>query len=368
MMKETMKFGIVPVITIFLTFPGCRSNFYSEKDFPIVPKFDAHVHIASDRGYFEEQAEKDNFNLLTINVDVSDSLAVKRQYDFAISSVRKHPGRVFYSPTFFFDTTGWGSEAWSKRTISELNNYISDGAVSVKLWKNIGMTLRDKNGKFIMIDDPGLDPVINFIVKKGLAVTGHLGEPRNCWLPLDEMTIKGDSDYFAANPKYHMYLHPDYPSYDDQIKARDHMLEKHPDLTFIGCHLGSLEWSVDELAKRLDRFPNMAVDMAARICHLQYQSLTDYKKVRDFCIRYQDRLIYGTDLADEETDNKEALGRKIHETWINDWRFFATDNEMTSNQFRGNFRALHLPGEVVDKIFYRNAVKWYKLNSHEFKL
>jgi predicted TIM-barrel fold metal-dependent hydrolase len=299
---------------------------------------------------------------VTINVDVSDSLSVKRQYDFAVESVRKHPGQVFYSATFFFDTTGWGTGIWSSRTISKLNSYISDGAVSVKLWKNIGMSIRDKNGKFIMADDPGLDPVIDFIKKKGLPVTGHLGEPRNCWLPLDKMTIKGDNDYFAAHPQYHMYLHPEYPSYDDQIKARDHLLERHPDLIFIGCHLGSIEWSVDELAKRLDRFPNMAVDLAARICHLQYQSLTDYEKVRDFCIKYQDRLIYGTDLADDGNSNGEGLARQIHETWINDWKYFTTNTEMTSDNFRGKFKALHLPREVVNKIFCRNAVKWYKLN------
>ena len=99
-----------------------------------------------------------------------------------------------------------------------------------------------------------------------------------------------------------MFLHPEYPSYEDQINARDHLLELHPDLIFIGCHLGSLEWNVDELAKRLDKFPNMAVDMAARICHLQYQSQRTAIKVRDFCIKYQDRLLYGTDLSD--TDNR----------------------------------------------------------------
>lgn len=101
------------------------------------------------------------------------------------------------------------------------------------------------------------------------------------------MTVKSDSAYFANHPHYHMYLHPEYPSYEDQINARDHMLEKHPELTFIGCHLGSLEWNIDELAKRLDKFPNMAVDMAERICHLEYQSAKDLKKVRDFCIKYQ---------------------------------------------------------------------------------
>ena len=92
-----------------------------------------------------------------------------------------------------------------------------------------------------------------------------------------------------------MYRHPEFPSYEDQIVARDRMLEKHADLQFVGAHLGSLEWSVDELAKRLDRFPNMAVDMAARIPHLQVQSVKNWQKVHDFMIKYQDRLIYATD-------------------------------------------------------------------------
>lgn len=357
-----MKIGYGSILLIYFALAGCRSNFFKEEDFPAVLKIDAHVHINSDKGFFEEQASRDKFKVITINVDLSDSLAVRQQFGFAIKSVRKYTGEVFYSPTFFFDTTGWGTDAWSAGTINKLNSYISDGAVSVKLWKNIGMSLRDKNGKFIMIDDPALDPVIDFIIKKGLPVTGHLGEPRNCWLPLDKMTIKGDSDYFANNPKYHMYLHPDYPTYDDQIKARDHLLEKHPDLIFIGCHLGSLEWSVDELAKRLDRFPNMAVDLAARICHLQYQSLSNYEKVRDFCIKYQDRLIYGTDLGDDGTSNGEELARQIHETWINDWKYFTTNTEMNSGNFRGKFTGLHLPKEVIRKIFSENAIKWYKLN------
>ena len=62
-----------------------------------------------------------------------------------------------------------------------------------------------------MIDDPAIEPVINFIISKNLPITGHLGEPRNCWLPLNEMTVSGDSSYFAENPQYHMFLHPEYP-------------------------------------------------------------------------------------------------------------------------------------------------------------
>ena len=175
------------------------------------------------------------------------------------------------------------------------------------------------------------------------------------------MTVSGDSSYFAENPQYHMFLHPEYPSYEDQINARDNLLEKHPDLIFVGCHLGSLEWNVDELAKRLDKFPNMAVDMAARICHLQYQSARDRKKVRDFIIKYQDRLLYGTDLSDEGSGTVQELSAQIHNTWLEDWKYFATDEKMTAPSFRGEFEGLQLPKEVVRKIYSENAIKWYKL-------
>jgi predicted TIM-barrel fold metal-dependent hydrolase len=356
-----MKTNLFFSILILILSAACRNNYYTEADYSKVSKIDSHVHLNSEKTFFEDQAIKDRFRLITLNVDHSDSMAVKEQLKNALSAKQKFPKDVYYGATFYFDTTGWNSDRWSKNIISQLEQNISGGAVSVKFWKNIGMTVREKNGKFIMVDDPKLDPVIDYIVKKGLPITGHLGEPRNCWLPLNEMTVSSDSNYFARNPQYHMFLHPEYPSYNDQINARDHMLEKHPDLVFIGCHLGSLEWNVDELAKRLDKFPNMAVDMSARICHLQFQSAKDRQRVRDFCIKYQDRLLYGTDLSDNGTNNGEGLAKRIHETWLDDWKYFATKDEMSSDKFKGKFEGLQLPRKVVDKIFNENAIKWYKL-------
>jgi predicted TIM-barrel fold metal-dependent hydrolase len=347
---------------LLLVLASCGNNFYTSSDYPIIKKIDSHVHVNSESHFFEKQALKDNFKLVTINVDVADSMSVINQLKHALISKEKYPHDFFYAATFYFDTSGWDTERWSKEAIKHLEKNILGGAVSVKFWKNIGMTERDRNGKFIMIDDPKIDPVINYIVAKGLPITGHLGEPRNCWLPLSEMTVRGDSQYFATYPQYHMFLHSEYPSYEQQISARDHMLEKHPDLKFIGCHLGSLEWSVDELARTFDRFPNMAVDLAARICHLEYQSLNNHQKVRDFCIKYQDRLIYGTDLEDNGTNDEAKLVKRMHETWLDDWNYFTTDDEMTSDSFKGTFQALHLPKEVVNKIFYENSVKWYKLS------
>ncbi len=179
-----MKLKNIIFLTTSLLLASCQGNFYTSKDFSAVRKIDSHIHINSNKGYFEEAAIQDNFILLTFGVDHSDSASVRKQQDDALFSVGKYPGRVFYGPTFFFDTAGWGTESWSRKIISQLDKDLSGGAISVKIWKNIGMTVRDRSGKFIMVDDPGLGPVIDFIKSKGLPITGHLGEPRNCWLPL----------------------------------------------------------------------------------------------------------------------------------------------------------------------------------------
>jgi len=361
-----MRIKLLTLTLASVVILSCQSKYYAEEDFSSILKIDSHIHINSDDGVFEEQAAEDNFLLITLNVDHGDSANIRRQYNHALISAQKHPGRIFFGPTFLFDTAGWGSDEWSKKIISQLDEDLSaPGVITVKIWKNIGMTVRDRSGRFIMVDDPGLDPVIEFIKSKNLPITGHLGEPRNCWLPLDQMTVSSDSSYFARNQQYHMFLHPEYPSYEDQIDARDNMLEKHPDLTFIGCHLGSLEWNVDSLARRLDKYPNMAVDMSARICHLQYQSAINRKRVRDFCIKYQDRLLYGTDAGYSGSSNPDGFKRRMHDTWTDDWKYFTTDEEMTSDKFKGSFTGLKLPKKVVDMIYRENAVKWYRLAPSE---
>ena len=356
-----MRYKLILISVIAMIASGCQNKYYTEEDFSSILKIDSHIHIGSSDGVFEEQAAADNFILITLNVDHGDSANIRNQFNYAVASVQKHPGKVFFGPTFLFDTAGWGTEEWSRKIISQLESDISAGAITVKIWKNIGMTVRDRSGRFIMVDDPGIDPVFNFIMSKNIPVTGHLGEPRNCWLPLEEMTVSSDSSYFAEHPQYHMFLHPEYPSYEDQIRARDNLLERNPDMTFIGCHLGSLEWNIDSLALRLDKFPKMAVDISARTCHLQYQSAKDRERVRDFCIKYQDRLLYGTDVSYSGSDNPDGFSTRMHNEWTDDWKYFATDSEMTSALFEGSFKGLQLPKEVIDKLYRENAVKWYKL-------
>lgn len=186
---------------------------------------------------------------------------------------------------------------------------------------------------------------------------GHLGEPRNCWLPLDQMTVKNDRNYFKRNPKYHMFLHPEMPSYKEQIAARNRMLDKHPNLTFIGAHFGSLEWNVDAIAAFLDRYPNAVVDTAARMGQIQYQSNQKKNRVRQFFIKYQDRIVYGTDGGVIAPGQAKAAYYQMQRRWMSDWKFFCTDEAQSVPELDLPVKGLKLPKRVVLKIYHENMLR-----------
>lgn len=341
------------------------NQYYKLEDFRKVEKIDAHMHMWEDFDtLFAEQAIKDNFSLVNVSVYTSPDLSPRKQDEFSLGILPQFPGKVHFITTFSLE--GFHQPGWAEAVVEYLAEMLDKGAIGVKVWKNIGMELRDLNGDFIMIDHPAFKPIIEFLIQQNIPLLAHLGEPKNTWLPLEQMTVQGDRDYFRENPEYHMYLHPEYPNYRQQIAARDRLLANFPQLAFIGAHLGSLEWSVHELAKRLDRYPHMAVDLAERISHLQHQAVSDWRSVHDFLIKYQDRILYGTDLRSSAPDvtskglaGKSEIMDHAHEIWLRHWRFFVTDEHMEVPKVSGSFYGMKLPKSVVDKIYRTNALRWY---------
>jgi predicted TIM-barrel fold metal-dependent hydrolase len=331
--------------------PMNSKEYYTLEDFRKVKKFDIHIHINTEDTFFIEQAQEDNFQFLDIIDDRPFGLTMDEQQKIAMLHLKKFSKGMAVATTF--PVKDWCNDDWYENTITRLKKSFSDGAIAVKIWKNIGMDLMDKNGQFVMVDDIRLDPIMEYLIANNIPLLGHNGEPRDCWLPLDEMTFS--QGYYSSHPEYHMYLHPEFPSYQDQIDARDHMLEKHPNLTFMGAHLGSLEWSLEELAERLDKFPNMHVDLT-RMSNIKLHTLNNRQKTRSFFIKYQDRLIYGTDTAINPSDSPEELKQRIHEKWVDEWKFYVTDEKINLEKF-GELEGLKLPTEVVDKIYQKNALR-----------
>ena len=123
--------------------------------------------------------------------------------------------------------------------------------------------------------------------------------------------------------------------------------------------LASLEWSVEELAKFLDHFPTAVVETAARVADLQYQSSLDRERVRDFLIKYQDRVLYATDQGVSATANAARAMENVRRRWLSDWNYFATDNEVHVRRLGKNVRGVQLPKAVVEKIYHTNAERFF---------
>jgi hypothetical protein len=345
---------------ILLMGSSCSEKYYTEADFHNTKKIDAHIHIRTNSDAISNQAKEDSFRLINVNVANSDS-ALQEQEKYTDYQVAAHPKQILFLDAF--SMKDWDSMNWTEITIQHLKESFAKGALGIKVWKNIGMVEKDKTGNFIMIDDPRFDPVIQYIIDQHKTVLGHIGEPRDCWLLLEQMTVNNDREYYKVNPIYYMYLHPDYPTYQQLIDSRDRLLARHPDLRFVGAHMGSLEYDVDSLSKRLDRYPNMAVDVAERVCHLEYQSKTNREKIRNFMIKYQDRIIYGSDLGMRPNNNPDQARSRLHKRWLEEWLYFTTDKMMISEEVNGEFQGLKLPKAVVDKIYYKNAVQWYAIKN-----
>lgn len=341
---------------------GCsteENQFYTLDDFQSVKKIDTHVHINTNHPALPEEAKKNNFSILTINVDSPSSPPIQEQQAIALSLKKQFPERIEYLTTISLDNWNRPTD-WQNSVTAYLDESFQNGALGVKVWKNIGMEFKNDDGEFVMIDNPQFVPVINYIQEQGKPLLGHIGEPYSCWLPLEEMEVRFIRNYYEDHPQYHMYLHPENPSYEAIIESRDNMLDKHPDLNFIGAHLGSMSWSIDMMSEHLDTYPNMVLDMAHRITLLQHLTQQDREAVRNFFIKYQDRFVYSTDLQHHADSDPDAVRELANNTWKQDWEFFVTDNEMINTEVNDTtFRGLKLPKAVVDKIYRLNAENVY---------
>jgi len=322
------------------------------KAFAALHPIDVHVHVFKTDPAFQSLLEKLNLTLLNILV-MDDTLSYRKQLAPQVSDARElarsSRGHVALCTTF--DAYKFNEPSFTADRIRQLDDDFAHGAIAVKIWKNVGMEIKDGKGKFIMPDDPKFAPIYEDIAKHGKTLMAHLAEPDVAWGPPDPSDPSWS--YYQENPQWFLYNRPDFPSKKTILDARDHVLAAHPKLRVVGVHLGSMEKNLDAIAEHLDQYPNFAVDTAAR---MEYLMAAPPEKVRAFLIKYQDRVLYGTDLDLIVDANVQEALNDWRSTYGRDWRFFAT-----SESFEQNGRKIHglkLPEPVLQKIFRTNALHW----------
>lgn len=319
-------------------------------------KIDAHIHFVGDHADCIALFERLELKLLNVCVASSGHggwRAVARVFK---SLADAYPERYAWCTTV--DPPDPADPEYAERAIASLEKDFQAGAVACKFWKNIGMEIRKPGGEFLLIDDPLLDPLYDYLERVGKPALMHIGEPLACWQPLDERDPH--YGYYSTHPQWHMHNKPEYPSHKELMDARDRVLAKHPKLRVIGAHLGSLEYDVAELAKRLDRYPNFAVDTSARVRDLAHQ---DAETVRAFFLAYADRLLFGTDIVQREPhsalsdEERTSQLRSLQERFQAEFAYYETAQTVA---LRGReYPGLGLPSHVLDKFYHANAQAWY---------
>jgi predicted TIM-barrel fold metal-dependent hydrolase len=329
-----------------------RTDEQALKSFAALHPIDVHVHVFKTDPAFQAMLERLNLKVLDILV-MDDTLPYRKQLqpqvDDALALMRSSHGHVALCTTF--DPYRFDSPSFTADAIQQIDRDFAEGAVAVKIWKNIGMEIRDRSGQYVMADDERLEPIYQDIVGHGKTLIAHQAEPNVAWGPPD--LADPSWSYYKENPQWYVGNKPGFPSKQTILAARDRVLEKNPKLRVVGVHLGSMERSLDDIARHLDRYPNFAIDTAGR---MEYLMLMPRKQVRGFLMKYQDRILYGTDLDVLASANVAETLRDWHSTYARDWEYLATSDrvKVEDKQVLG----LNLPQPVLEKIFRGNAMRW----------
>jgi predicted TIM-barrel fold metal-dependent hydrolase len=325
------------------------------------PRIDAHVHLPADSDAARDVVAQAQLKVINICVDSAELGGLAAQRGWYSELRRRQPERFAWVTSFSLE--GFGAAGWAERVIAQLaEDFDTGGAVGCKVWKNVGMDLRDPaTGEFVFIDDARFEPIFQWLQEQGRPVLMHIGEPLACWSPLDP--ANPHYGYYSANPQWHWCGRTDVPTHARLIASRDAIAERFPRLKVVGAHYGSLEFDVSEVAARFERYPNFHVDTSARLADVGLQAARDHDKVRSFFIQYADRVLWGTDpvvtrpMSQLPPDQLQPLLQWLPRMWQKEWRFFATSDELHFNNVPA--RGLALPDDVLRKLFVDNARRVY---------
>jgi predicted TIM-barrel fold metal-dependent hydrolase len=237
-----------------------------------------------------------------------------------------------------------------------------DGARGLKILKTLGLYLRENitTGTLVKIDDHRFDPMWDVCGQLNMPVAIHISDPVAFFKPVDRFNERYEE--LNNHPDWSFYGR-DFPSNAELLDARNRMIARHPHTQFIVLHVGNFAENLANVSQNLDRFPNMNVDIAARIGELGRQPRT----AKAFFEKYQDRILFGTD-ATPHSDNfpQQLFTDKLYEIY---YRFLETDDEYfdyapakVPPQGRWRIYGIKLPDAILRKVYNGNAARELRLS------
>ena len=304
------------------------------------PVVDVHTHGTSRFVNDPERIKEMDALNLRVLVDLSggtDPAVIKQKVDAINASPYKDRFRVFANVNW----EGAGGPGWKEKAMADLQQAVKNGAIGLKVFKELGLRNHKADGTRLAVDDPDLDPIWDLAGKLNIPVIIHTAEPQEFFSPLDNhnerwLELNVFPDRYRPSSQY--------PSFEELMKERDHMFAKHPNTRFIAAHFAWYGNDLQRAAKLLDALPNVYLEVAAVL----YEFGRQPRASAEFFNKYQDRIMFGK-------DTYEASEYPYY------WRVFETRDEYFD--YYRNYHAfwklygMNLPDAVLKKMYYRTALK-----------
>jgi predicted TIM-barrel fold metal-dependent hydrolase len=236
------------------------------------------------------------------------------------------------------------------------------GAKGLKILKTLGLYLRENisSGTLVKVDDPRFDPMWDACGQLNIPVAIHVSDPIAFFTPTDRFNERYEE--LNNHPDWSFYDH-DFPSNAELLEARNRVIARHPKTQFLVLHVGNFAEDLGNVSENLDRFPNVTVDIAARIGELGRQPRT----ARKFFDKYQDRVLFGTDATPHGDEfPQQVFNDQLYEIY---YRFLETDDEYFDYapakippQGRWKIYGVELPDAILKKVYYDNAARLLHLS------
>lgn len=298
--------------------------------------------------------------VVNICVDHADLGGLGAQRGWYRKLAERWPGRVGWVTSFSLE--GFGSTGWAEGAVEGIRGDVGAGACGVKVWKNVGMELRDsETGELVLADDGRFAPVYRGVAGTGRPLLMHIAEPIQAWRELDPRDPH--YGYFSQAKKWHWYGRTDVPSHERLIESRDAVVRGNPDLVVVGLHLGSQEHDLGAVGERLAKWGNYWVDTGARLGDLAVHAERDWAGLRGFLTRWSERVMWGEDWVltkpegEMSTEARKKFRVSLRARYELEKRFLSTQDvmEIAGRRVRG----LGLEGDVLDRLVCGNARRLY---------
>jgi predicted TIM-barrel fold metal-dependent hydrolase len=220
------------------------------------------------------------------------------------------------------------------------------GVRGLKVWKNVGLGLKDSEGRYLKPTDPRLRCIWEAAAEFDMPVLIHISDLNAFFRPADSA-----NEYIAtlrAHPEWRV-ARPDGYSFAELIEMQEELLSANRSTTFVVVHVGSWAENLAEVGRMLDEHPNMHVDIADRLNELGRQPYT----ARRFFLEHADRILFGSDLLPTDIARYPIY-----------WRFLETFDEYFPYRTPEgvelgdwNIYGIGLPDDVLRKVYRDNALR-----------